>query len=77
MDAYVLFEPVTFVNGNIKTGTASKGLNERITQVLGFYKEDFYIKGNGLYIKRKLKVDNDLILSYTSKAMDNNWLKTH
>lgn len=77
-NSYVPFQPIIFDNDlGYKMIPATKKINEGLPQVLIYYNADFRLENGNVSIKRKLNSDSDLIVNYTTKATDKEWLKEH
>ena len=48
-----------------------------LDRVLSHYKIKHKLKNDTVYVERSITYDNDLIMNYTSKAIDTVWLRSH
>ena len=75
-NSFVPFAPLTF-DKSYKSVVINDNLSKNIQKVLLYYNVDFYVKDYNIYIKRKIASDKNLMINYTNKAQDENWLKDH
>jgi hypothetical protein len=76
-EAYVIFTPKLTTNGITSIVNVNNDFNNRLIIVLSYYDIPFKKKNGSIFIKRKLDDDIELVASYTRKAMDDNWIKSH
>jgi hypothetical protein len=75
-NTFVVLKPLTFNNG-FKRKSTNNIVIKGLSKVLKYYNIDFYKKNGDIYVKRKVANDRNLILNFTTKAQDNEWLRAH
>jgi hypothetical protein len=76
--SYVPFAPLKYDGQKgLITAQINKGFYKDLAQVLVYYEVPYRKEAGVINIRRKLSQDKDLVWNYTSKALNEDWLKTH
>ena len=73
---YVVLKPVVLAGDKLVEIEPDENFYYNVKRVLDFYDEDYKVDGNGVVlITEQLSADKDLLMNYTNKANDPDWME--
>jgi len=75
--SYTPFVPIVFNGSEYSKVEESSSFNKGLIQVLQYYKEQYKIENNEIFVKKSTGSNKELMYNYTLKASDSSWLKFH